>query len=39
MGEIELTEERVILTEDLETIYEKEVTPFSTLAKTGCYER
>ncbi|KXA93428.1 transposase [candidate division MSBL1 archaeon SCGC-AAA259E19] len=39
MGEIKLTEEKVILTEDVETIYEKEVTPFGTSAKIGCYKK
>ncbi len=38
MGEIELTDEKVILTEDVETFYEKEVTPFGNSAKIGCYK-
>ncbi|KXA89752.1 transposase [candidate division MSBL1 archaeon SCGC-AAA259M10] len=36
MGEIRLTDEKVILTEDVETFYEKEVTPFGNSAKIGC---
>lgn len=36
MGEIELTDKKVILTEDVETFYEKEVTAFGNSAKIGC---
>ncbi|PTD93791.1 hypothetical protein C9439_06015 [archaeon SCG-AAA382B04] len=36
---MELTDNKVILTEDVETIYEKEVTPFGTSAKIGCYKK
>lgn len=39
MGKIELTEDQVILTEDVETVYQKEVTPIGTSAKIGCYKR
>ena len=39
MGTIELSEDEVILTEDVETIYQKEVTPIGTSAKIGCYKR
>lgn len=38
MGTIELSEEEVILTEDVETVYQKEVTPIGTSAKVGCYK-
>ncbi|PTD94751.1 hypothetical protein C9439_00810 [archaeon SCG-AAA382B04] len=36
---MELTDNKVILTEDVETLYEKEVTPFGTSAKIGCYKK
>ncbi|PTD94462.1 hypothetical protein C9439_02450 [archaeon SCG-AAA382B04] len=36
---MKLTDNKVILTEDVETIYEKEVTPFGTSAKIGCYKK
>lgn len=39
MGTIELGEDEVILTEEVETIYQKEVTPIGTSAKIGCYKR
>ena len=39
MGTIELSEDEVILTEDVETIYQKEVTPIGTSAKIGCYKK
>ncbi len=38
MGEIKLNDEKVILTEDVETFYEKEITPFGNSAKIGCYK-
>lgn len=39
MGTIELSEDEVILTEEVETIYQKEVTPIGTSAKIGCYKQ
>jgi putative transposon-encoded protein len=33
MREIELTQKRIILKDEVETIYEKTVTPFGTSAK------
>lgn len=39
MGTIELGDDEVILTEDVETIYQKEVTPIGTSAKIGCYKK
>ena len=39
MGTIELGDDEVILTDEVETIYQKEVTPIGTSAKIGCYKR